>query len=400
MRHVPSAAAAALAVLAVLATLLATPAAAQGRGFTAEDLVSLQRASDPQVSPDGRSVVFVLRETDREADRGRTDLWLVGIEGGEPRRLTAHEAGDSSPRWAPGGDSIYFLSSRSGSSQVWRLPMAGGEAQQVTDLPLDVSNFLLAPDGGRLAVTMEIFPDCADLACSADRLAAREKDPASGEVYDDLFVRHWDTWEDGRRSQLFALPLGAGGVAGAPVHLSRGLDADVPSKPFGGARGDRVLTRRPVAGLHRPRRRPRGGMVDRLRPLPGPRRRLGGAREPDRRQPGVGHPAGLLARRQARSPTWRWRAPASRPTASGSSSATGRAARRGSWPRAGIARRGASPSRPTARRSMPPRGASGRCRSSRSTWPTARCARWWGMGTSAPPRSRPMAGASSSVTTR
>ena len=209
------------------------------RGFTAEDLVTMKRVSDPQWSPDGRRVAFVLRETDLEADRGRTDVWLVDLDSsggaaGEPRRLTADEATDSSPRWAPDGSSLYFLSSRSGSSQVWRLPLAGGEAQQVTELPLDVGNFLVSPDGMRLAVTLEVYPECDTVACTAERLEAEEDSPETGQHYESLFVRHWDTWRDGRRSQLFTVALD-GETAGEPVHLSRGLDADVPSKPFGGA---------------------------------------------------------------------------------------------------------------------------------------------------------------------
>ncbi|MCA9699305.1 MAG: S9 family peptidase, partial [Myxococcales bacterium] len=80
-------------------------------------------------------------------------------------------------------------------------------------------------------------PDCADLQCTVDRLAAEEADPATGVVYDRLFVRHWDTWKDHRRSMLLAAEVSAEaspGIADARI-LSKGLDADVPSKPFGGA---------------------------------------------------------------------------------------------------------------------------------------------------------------------
>jgi dipeptidyl aminopeptidase/acylaminoacyl peptidase len=119
---------------------------------------------------------------------------------------------------------------------VWRLPLAGGEATRVTDLPLPVANLLVAPDGRRLAFTMEVFTDCDSLACTADRLAAREATAATGVVHDRLLFRHWDTWEDGRRSHLFTLPLAeGGGAAGDPVELAPGMDADVPSVPFGGA---------------------------------------------------------------------------------------------------------------------------------------------------------------------
>ena len=214
------------------------------KAFTADDLVRMARVSDPQVSPDGRRVAYSLRETDMEANRGRNDLWLLELDGratadaaagaAAPRRLTQHPASDSAPRWAPDGRGLYFLSSRGGSSQVWYLSLTGGEPQPVTGLPLDVGSFEVSPRGDRLAVSMEVYPDCADLKCTVDRKAAQGKQKATGQVYDQLFVRHWDTWKDGTRSQLFTVSLGADGKADAPVKVSGGVAGDVPSKPFGG----------------------------------------------------------------------------------------------------------------------------------------------------------------------
>ncbi len=224
------------ALLGLLLALSAMPAAAvESHPFSVHDLVSMARVSDPQPSPDGQRLVFVVRETDLEANRGRTDLWLVDSAGGEPRRLTQGSANDSNPRWAPDGKSLYFLSARSGSSQVWRLPLAGGEAEQVTSLPLDVANLVLSPDGKHLAFSASVYPDCDTLACTAERAEAPDKSnsgksKASGQLYDRIFARHWDTWADGKRSHLFVLPV----AGGTPVDLSKGLDADVPSLPFGG----------------------------------------------------------------------------------------------------------------------------------------------------------------------
>ncbi len=235
----------ALAALALASTTLSAADATTAKGLTADDLVRLARVSDPQVSPDGRRVAYTLRETDLDANRGSTDLWVLelgaaagsgtaGKTGAAPRRLTQHLASDSAPRWAADGRGLYFLSSRGGSSQIWYLALAGGEPQQVTTLPLDVGSFEVSPRGDRLAVSMEVFADCVDLQCSVDRLAARDKHKASGLIYDQLFVRHWDTWKDGRLSQLFTLPIAADGKAGKPVNVSRVVRADVPSKPFGG----------------------------------------------------------------------------------------------------------------------------------------------------------------------
>jgi Tol biopolymer transport system component len=128
---------------ALLVGVLAAPlpaladAGKTGAPFTVEDLVRMKRVSDPRVSPDGAQIVYVQRETDMEANKGRTSLWLLDAPGkGEPQRLTTSTGNDSSPRWSPDGRSVYFLSTRSGTSQVWRLAPPRGEAQKVTDYPL------------------------------------------------------------------------------------------------------------------------------------------------------------------------------------------------------------------------------------------------------------------------
>jgi dipeptidyl aminopeptidase/acylaminoacyl peptidase len=209
---------------------------AEMRPFTVDDMVRLKRLTDPQVSPDGHFVAFVLRETDIEANRGRTDVWLLDLtqRDAAPRRLTTHEANDSSPRWAPDSRTLYFLSARSGQTQVWRLSLSGGEATRVTDYPLDIGTLKVSPTGERIAVTMEVLPDCAELRCTKEKLAAREKNKATGRVYDRLFIRHWDTWSNGTRSHLFSARINADGKADTPLDLSKSLDADVPSKPSGG----------------------------------------------------------------------------------------------------------------------------------------------------------------------
>ena len=211
-------------------------AADASRALTPTDLNSLARISDPQVSPNGRHVVYVQRETDFDANRGRNDLWLVDLEAEnpKPRRLTQHSANDTHPRWSPDGSGIYFLSTRAGSTQIWRLPMLGGEAVQITDYPLEVNTFKFAEGGASLALAMDVFTDCEDLKCSRDKLDAAGKNKVSARSYDELFVRHWDTWRDHTRSNLFVAPVLADGRAGTPVNVSRALGADAPSKPDGG----------------------------------------------------------------------------------------------------------------------------------------------------------------------
>ncbi len=222
---------------ALLLSVLSLPAigialAAPGRihDFSVHDMIAMDRISDPAVSSDGKWIVFVMSRLDLDGNKRRKDLWLVGIDGSGLKRLTSHEAGADGPRWAPDGKSIYFLTSRSGSSQVFRLPIDGGEAEQVTSEPLDVSAFVVSPDGKRLVIAMDVFTDLEGPEATKKRLDEIAARKATGRLYEKLFVRHWDTWSDGRRSHLFSIPLAGGGA----VDLTKGMDADCPSKPFGG----------------------------------------------------------------------------------------------------------------------------------------------------------------------
>ncbi len=198
--------------------------------FSIHDMLAMKRISDPQASPDGTEVVFVVRTTDLEANKGLTDLWLVNVDGTGLRRLTSDPASDNTPRWSPDGKSVYFLSSRSGSSQVWKILADGGEAEQVTRQPLDISAFVVSHDGSMLALAMEVFPDSTpeETKKRLDEQAARK---ATGVMFDQLMIRHWDTWNDGRRSHVFVYRIHTRENA----DLMKGMDADCPSKPFGGA---------------------------------------------------------------------------------------------------------------------------------------------------------------------
>ena len=203
------------ACLACGVTHAADPVAAHG--LTAPDLVSLARVSGPALSPDSSRLVWTQRETDLTANKGRTDLWSLdlGKAGAAPLRLTRNDASDSDAAFAPDGRSVYFLSTRSGSSQVWRLSFDGGEAAQVTMLPLDVGTFRLSPQGDRLALTLDIPRTClADSAPVDCAVIAKDKRAlGSALTYDSLLVRHWDTWADGTRSVLFSQPLDEQGTA-------------------------------------------------------------------------------------------------------------------------------------------------------------------------------------------
>ena len=211
----------------LLVSLLAAAPVAK-KPYTVQDQVALKRIASFRVSPDGTRIVYVLRSTDLEANKGRMDLWLAAPEG--LKQLTSHEGNESDPAWAPDGKAIYFLTARSGSNQVWRLPLEGGEAMQVTRLPLDVDAFALSPDGQSIVFASEVFIDCDTLECSAKRVEEAARKKSSAKLYDNLMFRHWDTWKDGRRAHLFSQKLSGGAV----TSLQKKQNADCPTKPFGG----------------------------------------------------------------------------------------------------------------------------------------------------------------------
>ena len=240
----------------------ATQPSPSATAFTPQDLVTLRRLTDPQVSRDGRTVAFVLSDTDLPANRRRTHLYLLDLKAAHAapaQILPPADANDSNPRWSPDSRTLYFLSDRSGTSQVWRVSAAGGAPSQVTDYPLAVESMKVSPRGDHVALSMAVFPECTDLDCTRKRLDALHARKATGRVYDRIFIRHWDTWSDGTRSHLFVAALGNDGKASAPVDISRPLDGDVPSKPFGGDEeynfspdGSRVVFSLRVAGRTEP----------------------------------------------------------------------------------------------------------------------------------------------------
>lgn len=226
------------AVLLATTLFLSTAPAmsAEMKAFTVQDLVTLERISDPRVSPDGHSVAYVMRETDLPNNKGIRNIWSLDLDNAKatPRKLTGGSGNNDTPRWSADGKTLYFSSTRSGSAQIWRLDMSGGEAQQVSNLPLDVNAFALSPDGKRIALSMEVFADCKDLACTKARLDEVAAKKSTGTVYNKLFVRHWDSWSNGTRAQLFVAALDSNGtVSVEPRLVSQGIDGDVPSKPFG-----------------------------------------------------------------------------------------------------------------------------------------------------------------------
>ncbi len=208
----------------------AGPALAAGRAMTVDDLLAVKGVSDPQVSPDGKLVVYVVSELDRATEKSNSDLYLIPSGGGEPRRLTTATGSDNHPRWSPDGRSIVFLSTRGGSAQVWLLPVDGGEARPLSKLPVDVAGPIWSPRGDRVAFTAKVYPGkTPEETAAIDEAKAKEKSRVK--TYDKLMVRHWDQWDDGKRSHLFVADV----ATGKARDLSPKFAVNIPPAPFGGS---------------------------------------------------------------------------------------------------------------------------------------------------------------------
>jgi dipeptidyl aminopeptidase/acylaminoacyl peptidase len=127
-------------------------------GMLPDDVYALTGVADPRISPDGATVAYVVRAVDREANGYRSAIWLAALDGSsEPRRLTSGEKRDAEPRWSPDGARLAFTSNRGGKvSQLYVMPVDGGEALRLTSLKEDVEHPVWSPDGSTIAFVARV----------------------------------------------------------------------------------------------------------------------------------------------------------------------------------------------------------------------------------------------------
>ena len=183
--------------------------------LTQQELHKLRRLSAASVSPDGTKVAYQIRTWDEKTNKVANHIEITSTNGGGALYVTQSKFGvsDSSPVWSPDSKGIAFLSTRSGSSQIWYVNLSDlTTLAQVSDYPVDVTSFKWPEHTNFIVFTADVYPDCADLTCTANRdtaVAARGEN--TGFVYDQLFVRHWDTWATGKLSHVFIQGISSGG---------------------------------------------------------------------------------------------------------------------------------------------------------------------------------------------
>lgn len=221
------------------------PAAAK-RAITFADFAAVRAVSDPQLSPDGRTVLYAVRTTDVEANRRATRTFVVpsagcpsATGGCAPRAWPDSATAATEARWSPDGRRVAYVS----GGQLWVADADGANRRQVTRLNGGAGGPVWGPSGDVVLVTSAVWPACTNAAmpsgfddrCNARRDSVKAASKVQAHVADRLMYRHWNAWDEGTRQHLFAVTLGAGEPA--VRDLVPGAAYDVPPGPFGGSEG-------------------------------------------------------------------------------------------------------------------------------------------------------------------
>jgi dipeptidyl aminopeptidase/acylaminoacyl peptidase len=250
--------------LALLVLAFTLPAFAQAKHpFTFDDMMKLKRVGDPQVSPDGKWVIFSVMDVDLEANTKTPHIWIVPLSqtaGSSPasgglgmtseREIIADQDADR-PRWAPDGKRFAFLSTKEGGSQVWVADFDGAAGtvtgtRQLTHMATEAGGELWSPDGKVILFTSDVYPECqfhdeGEAACNAAMLVEAGKSKVKALIFDHLLYRHWNAYKEGKRTHIFVTSAASANptatqnlsILGTPRDLTPG-DYDAPVFSLGG----------------------------------------------------------------------------------------------------------------------------------------------------------------------
>lgn len=194
--------------------------------FTPEALWALGRLGEYAVSPDGKTLAYTATWYDMEQNKGWTDLFVMPVSGGQAQQLTHFFKQCYNVVWEADG-TLLFVSNHEGSAQIYRMQADGSNLQKCSNVEGDVEGFKLSPKGDMVLYTksVKMIPQASDRYPDLDK--------TTGKIYDDLMYRHWDSWDEGERSHIFFASF-AGGTVGAGTDIMEGEPFDSPLKPFGG----------------------------------------------------------------------------------------------------------------------------------------------------------------------
>ncbi len=198
-------------ILFALLLISLDAALAQKRAFSIEDLYRVKNLSDLHVSPDGKTVIFVVATSDLAQAKRNTHVWAMNIDGTSARQLTSGDKSESSPSFSPDGKQILFISSKDGSANLYLMPGEGGNWRRLTTLATGVSDPLWSGDGKWIAFSSDVYPECAGNDACNKRIAEHwESGSLKAHMTDELLYRHWTSWKDGTRTHTFVVNVATG----------------------------------------------------------------------------------------------------------------------------------------------------------------------------------------------
>jgi dipeptidyl aminopeptidase/acylaminoacyl peptidase len=210
----------------IILSVITVAAVAQNK-LTPETLWKLGRVSDPQLSPDGKMVLYNVRSYSLSENKGNSDIYIVPAVGGTATAIANTPDDENSARWSGDGKKVYYFCAKGGSSQLWSMDADGKNKMQVTPDKNDISNYEISPSGNMIWMTMEVKVDKSVQDIYPDL------PKATGRIYDDLMYHHWTTWEDGSYSHVFVATF-TNGKVGEPKDIQPGERFDTPLQPDGG----------------------------------------------------------------------------------------------------------------------------------------------------------------------
>jgi dipeptidyl aminopeptidase/acylaminoacyl peptidase len=180
----------------------------QKKAFTIEDLYKIKSVGSAVISNDGKQFLFTVTNYDLPKSNSNTEVYLSNIDGSNQRKITNNKAADFSPIWDKDSKGFYFVSYRTGSSQLFYLPLNGGEARQITDFYMGINSPKISPDGTKIIFSTKVFPEIGiDEKTTKDLIEKMNNGPVQANIADSLFVRHWTEYNDGQYSHIILYDL-------------------------------------------------------------------------------------------------------------------------------------------------------------------------------------------------
>jgi len=176
--------------------------------FNVNDLLGIKRVSDPQLSPDGKTIAFTVGTVDKAANRMVNQIFTVDVDGTKQRQITSGPTSSSGPRWSPDGKRIAFTT----GGQIWTMKPDGSDRDQVTKISTGAGGPVWSPDGGLIAFSSDVYPECKTDDCNKAADEKIEKSKVQARVTDRLLFKHWVEWRDRKRTHVFVVPS-KGGIA-------------------------------------------------------------------------------------------------------------------------------------------------------------------------------------------